>query len=79
MCGVPEPLYMIDPRVLSVSPQEAERELSTAYTEVATLQQQLAERDEDVHNLQQRMCNETKQWVSNSLANGLKSLDCLAP
>jgi hypothetical protein len=44
--------------------QEAERELSTAYTEVATLQQQLGERDEDVHQLQQRMCNETQQWVS---------------
>jgi len=38
---------------------------------VATLQQQLAERDEDVHNLQQRMCNETKQWVSSSLAHGV--------
>ena len=46
------------------SRQEAERELSTAYTEVATLQQQLAERDDDVHHLQQRMVNETKQWVS---------------
>lgn len=50
--------------------QETERELSTAYTEVATLQQQLGERDEDVHQLQQRMCNETQQWVSVAQQSG---------
>lgn len=53
---------------LSVTPfpplQGAERELSVAYSEVASLQQQLAERDDDVGHLQQRMCSETKQWVS---------------
>jgi hypothetical protein len=61
LCPPPPPKPHSPPPLLT---QEAERELSTAYAEVAALQQQLAERDDDVCAIQQRMMLETQQWVS---------------
>lgn len=44
--------------------QAAERELSAAYSEVASLQAQLGERDDEIGQLHDSMRNEAQQWVS---------------